>query len=72
LFLFKLLTLFSSNLLSFLDLVDYDSGATSLGLNAKNLTLFFLLKGLETLNLHHEVKLFLLLKPLLLETLVLV
>ena len=55
-----------------LDLVDDHEGALLLGLLALDLALLLQLEGLESLDLHHEVKAFLLFHPFLLKALSLV
>jgi len=68
----ELLTLLNTLNLALLNLVNNDKSTLAACLTTDGLTLLGNLKALESLNLHKEVKLALLFKPLLLELLVLV
>ena len=57
--------------LALLNLVDDDECAFATGLSADDFALLCNFEGFETLDLHHQVELFLLFKPLLLEQFVL-
>ena len=57
--------------LALLNLVDDDECAFATGLSADDFALLCNFEGFETLDLHHQVELLLLFKPLLLEQLVL-
>jgi hypothetical protein len=65
------LLLLEADLGALLDLINDNLSALLASLSFADLTLLLFLKDLETLNLHHEVELLLLLKILLLEALVL-
>lgn len=71
LFTFELLALLDALHLSVLDLLDDDGGTAALSFNSQALALFFGLQSLETLDLHHQVKTFLLGNPLFLKLLIL-
>ena len=64
LFTLELFALFHALHLSLFDLLDDNGSTTSLGLCSKPLTLILSLQGLQTLNLHHQIKTFLLIEPL--------
>jgi len=68
---FKKLTFPNSSLLAFLNLVDDDSGATTLGISTDLCFLFGSLQVFQSLDFHHQVEAFLLMEPVFLETLVL-
>jgi len=55
---------------SLLDLINDDLSALLSGLMLSNLSFFLLLENLESLDFHHEIKLFLLFNPFLLKSLI--
>lgn len=64
-------SLLEAILFTLLDLVNNDGSSSALGLHAQLLSLVLHLKGLQTLDFHHQVQALLLLNPLLLQGLVL-
>lgn len=72
LFLISELLLLHSKDGSLLDLINDDLGTLLSGIGLSHLSFFLLLKDLESLDFHHEVKLLLLLNPLGLESLILI